>query len=247
MTNDNLSGFLIMAKITEIKGNIFESTCKVLVNTVNCVGIMGKGIALEFKNRFPEMYIRYVEMCEDKLLKPGMLFLWTKSIPWVLNFPTKNHWRYPSKIEYIELSLKKFTQTYKQKRISSIAFPTLGTHSGGLSWPEVSSLMYSYLAILDNLEIEIYHYDPTAEDSLFDKFYQRVHRFEVNDYVRIIGLTRKQGSLLKVVIGNNDVKTMVALQEIKGLGEKSLEKIYKFLQKPPSHIITDNESQMKLF
>jgi len=236
-----------MATITEIKGNLFESTCKVLVNTVNCVGVMGKGIAFEFKHRFPDMYGSYAELCKRKLIKPGFLHLWTKSTPWILNFPTKSHWRFPSKIEYVESGLNKFTQTYKAKGISSIAFPTLGTHSGGLPWSTVKELMYNYLSPLDNIEIEIYHFDPKAVDSLFGKLYQKVHRFDLSDYVRIVRLNKKQASLLKDFIDNQDISTMLELQNIKGLGSKSFEKIYEFLDEKTTRIKTDNESQLKLF
>jgi len=77
-----------MAKIIEIRGNIFESSCQTIVNTVNCVGVMGKGIAFEYRHRFPEMFNSYAGLCERKLLSPGLIHLWTKSTPWILNFPT---------------------------------------------------------------------------------------------------------------------------------------------------------------
>ena len=85
--------------IKEIKGNIFNSKCQALVNTVNCVGVMGKGIALECKLRFPGMFEKYKEFCDTKKIRPGILQLWKNSKPWVLNFPTKMHWKDPSKIE----------------------------------------------------------------------------------------------------------------------------------------------------
>ena len=100
--------------LKKIKGNIFNTSCQVLVNTVNCFGVMGKGIALECKFRFPGMFEKYKEFCEKKLIKPGSLQLWNSSKPWVLNFPTKMHWKDPSKIEYLEKGLDKFKNEYSK-------------------------------------------------------------------------------------------------------------------------------------
>lgn len=152
-----------MAKIIEINGDLFESKAQALVNTVNCYGVMGKGIALEFKKKFPEMFEVYKEYCDKKLIKPGVLQLYKKSSPWILNFPTKDHWRSPSKLEYIESGLIKFSNEYKSKGIKSIAFPKLGTQNGGLDWEDVKILMYNYLSELEDLEVEIYHYLPVSK------------------------------------------------------------------------------------
>ena len=102
--------------IKKIKGNIFNTSCQTLVNTVNCIGVMGKGIALECKLRFPPMFEKYKEYCEKKLIKPGSLQLWKESRPWILNFPTKLHWKDPSKIEYLEKGLEKFQKEYSNKK-----------------------------------------------------------------------------------------------------------------------------------
>ena len=149
-----------MAEIKEITGNIFDSKCQTIVNTVNCMGVMGKGIALEYKKRFPQMYEQYKQFCDNGDIKPGYLWLWTKSTPWVLNFPTKQHWRYPSRIEYIEIGMKKFSEKYKKKNIVSIAFPEIGASLGGLRWEDVKKVMYKYLEPLQDLKVEIYHFDP---------------------------------------------------------------------------------------
>lgn len=236
-----------MAKITEIKGNIFESTCQTLVNTVNCEGFMGKGIALEFKNRFPEMYQEYKEICEKQALKPGLLYLYKKSTPWILNFPTKINWKYPSKMEYIKLGLKKFVSTYKDRGIKSVAFPELGSSLGGLNWNDVKNLMYDYLLPLENIDIEIYHFDPHAEDSLFNKLYQKIHRFEIEDYKTYLGLRPKQAKLLKEFIQNKSINSMLDLQKISGIGEKSIEKIYTFTQSKTEKTININNKQQSLY
>ena len=93
-----------MSNITYIKGNIFQSDKQTIVNTVNCVGVMGKGVALGFRLRYPEMYEKYKVFCQNKQLTVGKLWLYKpdNDSQWVLNFPTKIHWKYPSKMEYLE-------------------------------------------------------------------------------------------------------------------------------------------------
>lgn len=138
-------------------GTIFESNAQTLVNTINCVGVMGKGLALEFKNRYPAMFNKYKEFCDKDVFKPGVL--WIYKAPdgkWILNFPTKIDWKNPSKIEYIEEGLKKFVEIWKNKMITSIAFPLLGCHNGGLNPDEVIPLMKKYLEKCDGLDVTIY-------------------------------------------------------------------------------------------
>ena len=116
---------------------------------------MGKGIALEYKKRFPDMFLRYKELCGKKLIRPGILWLYKADNKWILNFPTKDHWKNPSKIEYLESGLTKFLNTYKNKGITSIAFPLLGASNGGID-PDVSlEVMKKYLSQCD-IEVEIY-------------------------------------------------------------------------------------------
>ena len=138
-----------------IDGNLFESNCQTIVNTINCFGVMGKGIALEYKKRFPDMFLRYKELCGKKLIRPGILWLYKADNKWILNFPTKDHWKNPSKIEYLESGLTKFLNTYKNKGITSIAFPLLGASNGGID-PDLSlEVMKKYLSQCD-IEVEIY-------------------------------------------------------------------------------------------
>ncbi len=141
--------------IKYIEGDIFNTPAQVIVNTVNTVGVMGKGIALEFKKRYPEMFDTYKKMCEKNLLKIGKLAIFYGLDHWILLFPTKVNWRYPSKIEYIEKGLEKFVKIYAEKNISSIAFPKLGCGNGELNWADVKILMEKYLT---SLPIDIYVY-----------------------------------------------------------------------------------------
>ena len=131
--------------IEYVKSSIFDSPAQTLVNPVNTVGIMGAGLALEFKKRYPKMYTAYRDLCENGLFSIGTLWIYYDKKN-VLNFPTKKHWRHPSELIYIKLGLKEFVNTYENMVITSISFPKLGTGYGGLNWEkEVQPLMEEYL------------------------------------------------------------------------------------------------------
>jgi O-acetyl-ADP-ribose deacetylase (regulator of RNase III) len=144
--------------LTYVRGNLFDSPAKVLVNTVNTVGVMGKGIALTFKQIYPEMFERYVALCESQTFDIGKLWLYRTDNKWVLNFPTKSDWRKPSKLEYIDAGLQKFAATYSEQNITSIAFPELGCGNGELDWVDVQPLMSHYLRALP-ITVYVYRYD----------------------------------------------------------------------------------------
>ena len=151
-------------------GNLFESKAKTLVNTVNCVGVMGKGIALEFKKRFPEMMKEYKSRCDMKTVEPGVPYLFDNLFDVsILNFPTKNHWRSASKLEDVVRGLDIFIKNYKDWGIKSIAFPPLGCGNGGLDWKLVGALMYQKLEPLD-IDIEIYAPFGTSHQLLKPEF-----------------------------------------------------------------------------
>jgi O-acetyl-ADP-ribose deacetylase (regulator of RNase III) len=145
--------------ITYVSGNLFDSPAQVLVNTVNTVGVMGKGIAKEFKQIYPEIFAEYQELCERGEFTIGTLWLYQTSHKWILNFPTKEHWRQPSQVEYVEAGLQKFVSSYATRGIHSIAFPALGCGNGELDFDsQVRPLMEDYLSDLP-IEIFIYLYD----------------------------------------------------------------------------------------
>jgi len=132
--------------ITYVIGNLFESPARVLVNTVNTVGVMGKGIAKDFKAIYPDMFREYQKLCESKKLTIGKLWLYKTPNKWILNFPTKTTWKQPAKVEYIESGLETFVRMYAKKGITSIAFPPLGCGNGELDWEnQVRPIMEKYL------------------------------------------------------------------------------------------------------
>lgn len=125
--------------------SLFESPAQTLVNTVNTVGVMGKGIANDFRRLYPDMFARYRAFCTTGQFSVGQLYLYRTSHKWVLNFPTKKHWRSPSQLAWIEQGLVRFLETYSQYGITSAAFPQLGTGNGGLDWNDVRPVMEKYL------------------------------------------------------------------------------------------------------
>src|SRR5688572_14609618 len=120
------------------QGNLLEAHVEAVVNTVNTVGVMGKGIALMFKDRFPENYKAYAAACKRGEVEIGRMFITASpelSGPrWIINFPTKKHWRHPSKLEWIAEGLKHLRAVITEKGIRSVAIPPLGSGNGGLDW-----------------------------------------------------------------------------------------------------------------
>lgn len=143
-----------MSKVEQnIVEDIFKAKTQVIVNPVNLVGVMGAGLAKQMKNRYPEMFHKYKRACDSGDFKEGKLQLCKQSDVWILNFPTKKHWKDGSDLELIEKGLQTFVNTYGQKEIASITFPKLGCGLGGLDWEkEVAPLMHKYL---DDLPIQI--------------------------------------------------------------------------------------------
>jgi O-acetyl-ADP-ribose deacetylase (regulator of RNase III) len=135
--------------ITYVDANLFTSPAQTLVNTVNTVGVMGKGIAKAFKTVYPDMFEEYASLCRRGEFTTGRLLLYRTHHKWVLNFPTKRHWRQRSRLEDIDAGLRTFRQTYAEQGITSVAFPQLGCGNGGLDWErQVRPLMEQHLATL---------------------------------------------------------------------------------------------------
>jgi len=218
-----------MNNITFHKGNIFNSQTQTIVNTVNCVGVMGKGIALVFKLRYPEMFDKYKVFCQSKMIGKLWLYKSEESTQWVLNFPTKFHWKYPSKIEYLEAGLQKFVDTYKEKGITSIAFPLLGTHNGGLDKIEVLDLMHKYLEQCD-IPIEIYEYAPLAPDDMFEDFSKKWNSITQSEKIKIVGSrSMKQIGIIDKAINEDKIKSMISLIEYQGIGFATMQKCFNLV------------------
>jgi O-acetyl-ADP-ribose deacetylase (regulator of RNase III)/uncharacterized protein YwgA len=137
-------------------GDILQSNAQTLVNTVNCVGVMGKGIALEFKNRFPDMCEDYLARCHRHEVRPGVPYLYRTLIPpQIINFPTKEHWKSVSRVTDIERGLSDLLAHYKAWGVTSLAIPPLGCGNGQLEWRVVGPLIYTHANQMD-IPIELY-------------------------------------------------------------------------------------------
>lgn len=147
-----------MMKFTQ--GNLLEAPVEALVNTVNTVGVMGKGIALMFKEAFPANFRAYEDACKRHEVKIGRMYVTETGAlsgpKWIINFPTKKHWRQPSKLEWIAEGLGDLKRVIQQHRIHSVALPPLGSGNGGLNWSEVREQMECILSDLGTVKVVVY-------------------------------------------------------------------------------------------
>jgi O-acetyl-ADP-ribose deacetylase (regulator of RNase III) len=150
--------------ITSKTGDLLAEPAEALVNTVNCVGVMGRGVALQFRNAFPSNYAAYQAACERGEVQPGRMFIHElgelTGPRWIINFPTKRHWRGKSRIEDIETGLAALVAEIRARGIRSIALPPLGAGLGGLDWNEVKPRIIAALAPIEGLEVILF--EPAA-------------------------------------------------------------------------------------
>jgi O-acetyl-ADP-ribose deacetylase (regulator of RNase III) len=208
-----------------LTGNIFTSKLQTLVNTVNCVGVMGAGIALECRLRYPEMFDSYVRLCDERKVEIGLLWVYRSPDRWILNFPTKMHWKYPSKPEYLHLGLEKFVATYRDRGIESIAFPLLGADRGGISQEISLDIMISHLDKVD-LEVEIYKYDPAAVDDLYEITKKWLLSQNIDRICDVTKLRRNFVSKVVDAMQTHEICQLNQLAKVDGIGVKTLEKIF---------------------
>lgn len=141
-------------------GDLFKENAEAIVNTVNCVGVMGRGIALQFKKAYPDNFKAYAKACKQKQVLPGTMHVYPTGailgIQYIINFPTKRHWRGKSRIEDIESGLNDLVNVIKKNNIKSIAIPPLGSGLGGLNWLQVKTLIENALSSLPDIEVIVF-------------------------------------------------------------------------------------------
>jgi len=213
-----------MIKYTDT--TVFNVESQTIVNTVNCVGVMGAGLALEFKLRYPDMYEDYINRCKQKKVWVDRPYLYRSSeSPWIMNFATKNHWKYPSKLEWIEQGLTYFVNNYERAKIESIAFPKLGCDRGGLNWNDVREVMEKYLS---DVAIDVYicldreSHASGIEGLMVEMLNNKNNQFWISQLKIRSNIADKINSALPI-------QRFRQLQKISGVGKKTYEDIFKLL------------------
>jgi O-acetyl-ADP-ribose deacetylase (regulator of RNase III) len=210
----------------ELKGNLFNSNAQTLVNTVNCVGVMGKGVALEFRRRFPEMFEAYRKVCEGRQLRPGQILPYRQGHPWILNLAVKDDWKHHSRLEWVEACLERFVANYRQLGITSVAFPWIGAMNGGLPWEKVHALMRSYLRPLQDVEVEVIEFDPDVPDLLFVRLRQSVQSQDASRFAREVAISHRAAVLVCQAVREQEVPSLARLCAVPGLGKTTVERLY---------------------
>jgi len=234
----------------EIRGNLFASKARALVNTVNCVGVMGKGVALEFRRRFPGMFKAYQEVCKRGGLRPGLILPYRISKPWVLNFAVKNDWKHPSKIVWIEECLEKFCAWYPKVGLQSVAFPWIGAMNGGIPFDKIQEITRKYLQNLEDIDIEVYTFDPNASDPLFAKLEEVKRKLSTTEVKRMTGIRENQLAQMYEILDQPEVSSITHVVESGVLGKTSIDRLYSFLSTQTSSgsgAESSQKGQMGLF
>lgn len=220
--------------IKVLVGDMFQSKADALVNTVNCVGVMGKGIAAEFKKRFPHMYEMYAQECKAGNVRTGKLNIYRDLFgsKLIINFPTKRHWKSPTLLSDIEAGLNYFRDHYQEWDIKSVAFPPLGCGNGGLSWMDVGPLMYSKLSDL-NIAVEIYAPFGTSADELTKEF-----------LTSVVKAPRRKGRMVRGSLHEGEVAVLEVLFRIQR--EQYAKQIGRVMFQKACYILTEAGVQTEM-
>lgn len=210
--------------IKYFEGTVFNTDAKAIVNTINCIGVMNAGIALEFGLRYPKMLDEYTQKCKNKEIQVGKIYYFKDTEKTIINFPTKWHFKYPSKIEWIEMGLKNFVETYKQYNIVSVAFPKLGTLNGQLDWKVVKNLMEYYLSKVD-IDVYICLDDKKEAEGIEAKMLEFINKLDINRIKSEVKLNEKQ-----IIMLNNykPFSRFWKIKEIESLGTKTYKALFKY-------------------
>lgn len=211
-----------MVKITD--STVFNTGADCIVNTINCVGFMGKGIALEFALRYPELEKLYVEQCHKKMIHTGELYFYNISNQKIINFPTKFDFRKPSQIKWIEEGLQYFANNYKKWNIKSIAFPLLGASNGGLDPELVEDLMKKYLSQVD---IEVYICRSKLVEGKELEMVEFFNKLDISALKEHMRLTSKQIKSLEY--NQNKINRFSDILKIEGIGIDTYKSIFKLI------------------
>jgi hypothetical protein len=218
---------------------------------------MGKGIALEFRRRYPEMFEEYKQVCDNNGLSPGQVWYYGKSDKIILNFAIKSHWKFPSEIEWLEQSLTEFYEKYKTWNIKSAAFPWMGAMNGELPFEQIKTVMLNHLNNIE-INVEIYDFDPGMPDPWFLKLKELANMNEREFNVQkkqlkaLNDAQKKQnkefyimGGILDKIIqeirNNEKITSMYLLEKSQVVGSKNVENLFRYL----SYLIKESKKFKK--
>jgi O-acetyl-ADP-ribose deacetylase (regulator of RNase III) len=200
-------------------GDILTEDAEALVNTVNCVGIMGRGIALQFKNAFPENFKSYAAACKRNEVQPGRMFVFETgqltNPRYIINFPTKRHWRGKSRMEDIDAGLVALAEEIRLRNIRSIAIPPLGSGLGGLDWPTVRPRIAAMLQDFDDLKVVIFEPGDASADTRTNRS-QNVPKMTAGRAALVGLMHRYLGGLLDPFITLLEVHKLMYFMQIAG-------------------------------
>lgn len=227
--------------IIETNNTVFGCDADAIVNTINCVGFMGKGLALEFALRYPELEKAYIQDCKDKKVHTGKLNVYRFQGQTIINFPTKFHFKYPSKMEWIEAGLAEFLRIYKSLGIQSVAFPLLGASNGGLDPVAVMSLMKERLSLT---ELTVYICHSRTPDKLEERMINRFNTTSIETIAAHIRLTSTQKESLSEAQGHID--HFFEIGRYPKIGDTTYRALFNFCKQ---NVVDDGGhfEQMKLF
>lgn len=230
--------------IEYFNGTVFNSGAGGIVNAINTVGVMGAGIALEFKLRYPDMYLDYEKKCKQNNIEVGKVDYYTDNPEiLIINFPTKRHFKYPSKMSWIEDGLKHFVKTYKDYNVKSIAFPKLGSSHGGLEWEEVKTIMERYLSNLD-IKIIICLDDKKEAEGIEKDMVDKLNKIDINLLQKEVKLNSKQVQIIKSSI---PLDRFWKLGKLESIGAKTYEKLFDYFYTDNKKIDSDSFKQQSFF
>ncbi len=210
--------------IKYFEGTVFNTDAQAVVNTINCIGVMNAGIALEFGLRYPNLLKEYVDKCKNKEIHIGEIYYYKENDITIINFPTKWHFKYPSQIEWIENGLKNFVATYKKYDFKSVAFPKLGTLNGKLEWTRVKFLMEKYLS---NLDVEVYIcLDEKKEAEGIEKsMLGIINNISIQRLKENVKFNEQQTN---VFLQNKPFRRFWMIRELDGLGNKTYKALFDY-------------------
>jgi len=222
--------------------NVFNTGTDAIVNTINCVGFMGKGLALEYALRYPKLLEEYKQKCNKKEIIIGKIYYF-QSDKLIINFPTKNDYKFPSKLEWIELGLQDFIKTYKKYNIKSVSFPLLGCGNGGLNPDIVKKMMEKYLS---NLDIEVVIcLDKNNPEGKELEMINSFNRLDVEILSKYVSLNNKQKETIKLNQGKID--RFYEISKLEGIGFITYKNIFRLLYDNNINLNKSEYYQQSLF